>query len=66
MAFSANWIKYTIMGIVYGLEVISCVKAYLYKKGYEVDDAQLFKIIISKITGLDLKSIIKTKDEDKQ
>ena len=65
MAFSANWIKYAIMGIVYGLEVVSCVKSWLYYKGYDMDEEEFIKIIVKKITGIDFNPVINQDDDNK-
>lgn len=67
MAFDCNYIKYGIMGIIYGLEVISIIRSYLQLKGYEVNEIAMLRLLIkliwNKITGTqeDFKDIITKK-----
>ena len=67
MAFDCNYIKYEIMGIIYGLEVISIIRSYLLLKGFVVNEAAILrlflKVIWNKITWTqeDFKTIIKKK-----
>lgn len=45
IAFETTAIKYTIMGIVYLKEVISCFRNYFNSKGYDVNEAEMFKLM---------------------
>ena len=70
MSFGAEWIKFAIMGIVYGLEVISCIKSWLITKGYDLDETEMARIILKtfwkKTTGTDddFKNMIKKQDNE--
>ena len=64
-SFDCEWIKYAIMGIVYGLEVLSCIKSWLITKGYDLDEIEMIRIILKALwkrtTGADddFKNMIK-------
>lgn len=45
IAFGADAIKYTIMGFVYLREVISCFRNYFNSKGYDVNEAEMFRLL---------------------
>lgn len=45
IAFQADVVKFTIMGFVYLREVISCFRNYLNTKGYDVNEAEMFKLL---------------------
>lgn len=74
LAFDMESIKFTIMAIVYGLEVCSCISNWLFVKyDIELDVLEfvpiLFRFLWNKLTGMeeDFKSIVKSaqkKDEN--
>lgn len=45
LAFETSVIKYTIMGVVYLKELISCFRNYFNSKGYDVNEAEMFKLM---------------------
>lgn len=74
MAFGYDWIKFVIMAIIYGLEVLSVIRAYLFCKGIIVKDAVLIRTFLKyiwyRLTGQkeDFKDLIpdntKMKDDN--
>lgn len=45
IAFGSDILKYTIMAIVYIKELISCFRNYYNAKGYDVNEADLFRLL---------------------
>ncbi|WP_294477090.1 hypothetical protein [uncultured Bacteroides sp.] len=45
LAFETSAIKYVIMGVVYLKELISCFRNYFNSKGYDVNEAEMFKLM---------------------
>lgn len=45
IAFKTDVIKYTIMGVVYLKEVISCFRNYFNAKGYDVNETEMFRLM---------------------
>lgn len=55
MAFDAESIKFVIMGVIYGLEVISALNSWFLTKGINVNEIEMFRILAKylwkKLTG---------------
>ena len=45
IAFEQKAIKFVIMAIVYGNEVISCLRNYMNSNGYDVNEVGMFKLL---------------------
>lgn len=46
MAFDVEAIKYFIMGVIYGLEVISSLNSWFITKNINVDEIEMFRILL--------------------
>lgn len=70
IAFEQNLIKYVLMGVIYGLEVWSLFRSYVFIKfGVELSDKSMLRLLLrmiwSKLTGMndDFNDIIKDSNE---
>ena len=72
IAFGSDILKYTIMAIVYIKELISCFRNYYNAKGYDVNEADLFRLLWKMAVrkgeqvGEDINDTITKKKEERE